>query len=63
MGANRNFNNISTVNIIEQPTYFDGKTCVDVLDSEGNTVTLTDEDKDWTILIEYKPLSNGSLFG
>jgi hypothetical protein len=45
MGANRNFSNVECINAIEEPTYFDGNTCIDVLGPNGEPVSLTDQDK------------------
>lgn len=46
MGYLPEYKNIVTHNIITDTTYFDGSTCTEVLDDNGNAITLLAQDGD-----------------
>jgi hypothetical protein len=57
------YKNLTKQNIVSTPTYFDGQTCIDVLDQNGEPIKLLSEDKDWTMLVEIEPTQDGVLVG
>lgn len=60
MGYLPEYKNIITHNIITDTTYFDGSTCTEVLDDDGNVITLLAQDTDWTLFAEFKAEYKGS---
>lgn len=58
-----NYTNLVKQELISTPTYFDGKTCIEAVDKNGEPIKLLSEDKDWTILIEIEPIADGILVG
>jgi hypothetical protein len=41
-----NYDNLTKLDLISKPTYFDGQTCIEATDAQGQPIKLLSEDKD-----------------
>lgn len=61
MGSIPTYKNMKQYNLITEPTYFNGSTCIEAKDENNEVIKLLAEDRNWTMLLEFEGTSTGAL--